>query len=82
MTEARLLPPRPHRRRNARPAPASAPGRWFALLAVLAASSGCDTAGGDAGEPFTQRDSAGIAIAESRRPAWGEGEGWRLSPEP
>ena len=28
------------------------------------------------------RDSAGIHIVENRRPAWPEGEGWRVAPEP
>ena len=31
---------------------------------------------------FTVRDSAGITIVESLEPAWEEGEGWQLSPEP
>jgi len=30
----------------------------------------------------TQRDSAGIAIVESIRPAWGDSAHWRLDPEP
>jgi hypothetical protein len=48
-----------------------------ALLPLLAAC------GGDAraAAPVV-RDSAGVRIVESVRPAWGEGEGWRVSPEP
>jgi hypothetical protein len=28
------------------------------------------------------RDSAGVRVVASAAPAWGEGKGWRLSPEP
>lgn len=46
-----------------------------ALPALLAAAAGCAAAApGDA----ARRDSAGVAIVESRAPAWGRGEGWRL----
>jgi hypothetical protein len=36
--------------------------------------------GGD-GASFRSWDSAGVEIVESLRPAWGEGEGWRVSAE-
>jgi len=47
---------------------------------VLLVACGADSEPADAG--FTVRDSAGITIVESFEPAWGEGEGWTLSPEP
>jgi hypothetical protein len=49
----------------------------------LALAAGCD-AGGGGGEAFfaTVRDSAGVRIVESFRPAWEEGGGWRLGTEP
>lgn len=53
-----------------------------ARLALLAgALAGCGDAGADA-PAFVLRDSAGITIAESAAPAWGDGEGWRLSDQP
>jgi hypothetical protein len=50
------------------------------LLLPLMASCGGDLAGDSTA--FAVRDSAGVQIAESSGPAWGEAEGWRLSPEP
>jgi hypothetical protein len=50
------------------------------LLLPLLASCGGDLAGDAAS--FAVRDSAGIQIAESTDPTWGEGQGWRLSAEP
>ena len=35
-----------------------------------------------AAPPVVRRDSAGIAIVESLRPAWGDSAGWRVHPEP
>lgn len=43
--------------------------------------AGCGSDSGAAGT-FAVRDSAGIRIAESSAPLWGEGESWRLSDEP
>lgn len=58
---------------------ASTPARLAALAALpLLAACGGDTR---AAAPVV-RDSAGVRIVENARPAWGEGEGWRLSPEP
>ncbi len=34
------------------------------------------------GEPFTTRDSAGVRIVTSTRPAWTDGGGWRIAPTP
>ena len=52
----------------------------FPLALLLLAGCSVDAAG-KAGMPLI-RDSAGIQIVENAAPAWGEGEGWRLSPEP
>lgn len=52
-----------------------------AALAAACLLAGCGDAGGRA-ESAAVRDSAGIRVVESAAPAWGEGEGWRLSPEP
>jgi hypothetical protein len=40
----------------------------------------CAPPGDDGGTTFT--DSAGVALATSEAPAWGDGEGWRVSEEP
>lgn len=54
-------------------------------LLALPVLVGCGT-GGPAqstdGERPVIRDSAGIRIVESQRPAWEEEEAWRISPEP
>jgi hypothetical protein len=47
------------------------------LLPALAACGGDARAAGP-----VVRDSAGVRIVENAAPAWGEGEGWRLSAEP
>ena len=52
----------------------------FPLALLLLAGCGGDAAV-EAGMPLV-RDSAGIQIVENAAPAWGEGEGWRLSPAP
>jgi hypothetical protein len=41
---------------------------------------GCD--GAPASSEFQSRDSAGITISESFGPAWAEGAGWRIGPDP
>jgi hypothetical protein len=48
------------------------------LSAIL--SSGCG--GGSETPTFVERDSAGVALAESGAPQWAPGEEWRLSAEP
>lgn len=49
------------------------------LVAMLAlASVACTVRTSEEGT-FQVRDSAGVRIAESEGPAWGEGEAWRLS---
>lgn len=55
--------------------------RAAAALAAACLLAGCGGSGGRA-ETAAVRDSAGIRVVESAAPAWGEGEGWRLSPEP
>lgn len=50
---------------------------FLIALACLACSRG------DGAAPAAVvRDSAGITIVESTRPAWGEGEGWRVAADP
>lgn len=49
-------------------------------VVLLLLGYGC--APGEAPPAVTVRDSAGVAIVESRRPAWKEGGGWNLAPEP
>lgn len=49
-----------------------------ALALLLAACGG----GKDDAPAFAVRDSAGVRIAESARPAWGEGEGWTVGQAP
>lgn len=50
------------------------------LAVFLGALGGCAEPQSDASVQV--RDSAGVGIVENRRPAWGVGEGWRLSDEP
>lgn len=42
--------------------------------------SGCS--GPETRDAYTVRDSLGITVVESRGPAWEQGDGWSLSPEP
>lgn len=51
------------------------------LVPVLVLLAACGGDGGGA-SAFSVRDSAGVAIADNTAPAWGEGEGWRVVPEP
>ena len=47
----------------------------------MVVGTGCARAG--LGSPAaSRRDSAGIAVVESVRPAWAEGSGWRVDPTP
>jgi hypothetical protein len=48
------------------------------LSCLLLAACG----GGDRGPAFAARDSAGVRIVESRRPAWAPGEEWTVGPAP
>ncbi len=41
-----------------------------------------DSPDGGRDEAFLLTDSAGVVIAESFRPAWGDGEGWKVAREP
>ncbi len=55
--------------------------RALVLATAAALLPGC--APTDDGVPqATQRDSAGITIIESHRPAWGDSARWRIDPEP
>ena len=51
-------------------------------IAVLTAILVACTGDGPDRDHFTTRDSAGVRIVENYTPAWGEGEGWRLSDAP
>ena len=56
-------------------------GASLPAVVLLASLHAC--APSDARPPAsTQRDSAGIAIVESSRPAWGDSAHWRIDPEP
>jgi hypothetical protein len=54
-------------------------GRLTAMLALLWLTSGCDAVFDRA---VIRSDSAGVAIVESRRPAWPEGGGWTVHESP
>ncbi|MET0395983.1 MAG: hypothetical protein ABW277_04095 [Longimicrobiaceae bacterium] len=60
---------------------ATRPPAAAAVLAAALGLAGCGEAGGR-GEGVAVRDSAGVRVVASAAPAWGDGEGWRLSPEP
>lgn len=53
----------------------------FISLSWLVSLSGCQGRG-ESGEPFSHKDSAGVAVTESIRPLWAGGEGWTLSQDP
>lgn len=58
------------------------PGRSAVLAwCSVAASCGGSDLGSD-GPAVVTRDSAGVEIVENRQPAWAEGEGWRVAPDP
>jgi len=42
----------------------------------------CGSRESGAGVAVQRWDSAGVEVVESLRPAWGEGEGWRVGPAP
>ena len=52
------------------------------LLVTTAASLQACTPSDDTPAPAIQRDSAGITIVESFRPAWGDSAHWRIDPAP
>lgn len=57
------------------------PGYSLPAVLLLPVLQAC--AASDAGPPAAvQRDSAGIIIVESFRPAWGDSARWRIDPEP
>jgi hypothetical protein len=51
------------------------------LAALLLGRALTSTGSEDEESTFTVRDSAGVEVVESRRPVWGEGEGWRIGGE-
>lgn len=52
-----------------------------ALLAVLLAA--CEPEGGEREPEAVERwDSAGVEIVENQAPAWGDGQGWSIDPDP
>lgn len=58
--------------------------RGYAGAGLIAVSTafGCAAGEGTGDAGFVQRDSAGITIAESRRPLWGREDGWHLAGQP
>lgn len=59
-------------------------GRSAAVGAVLIAllATACSAPDSAIPDGYTRTDSAGVTITESTEPRWGEGEGWRIAPEP
>jgi hypothetical protein len=62
-------------------------GIWMPVGVVLGGTAACWAAGCGprdfgSGGPVQRRDSSGVEIVESVRPAWEEGEEWTLAPEP
>ena len=51
-------------------------------LASVAALISCSDGRSANGPPVVRSDSAGIEIVDNRSPAWGEGEGWTVDPQP
>lgn len=56
-------------------------GPGLAAAALLAALAACGD-GGPEGPAHAVRDSAGVELVESARPAWGDGERWSVGAEP
>ena len=56
------------------------PGR-SAVIVVLLGLFACESPADDP-SLVVRRDSAGVEIVEALRPVWGDGEGWRIGPEP
>ena len=53
-----------------------------AMFCFTCATACADSRDGGRDEAFLLTDSAGVVIAESFQPAWGDGGGWRVAPEP
>jgi hypothetical protein len=53
-----------------------------AFAALLLSQYGWQPVGAQPGPTYTVRDSAGIQIVESSRPAWQSSSRWQLAPEP
>lgn len=58
--------------------------RLLPILVLATALAGAAACTDGVGEPSSHivTDSAGVTIVHSTRPAWAEGEGWRVDPEP
>lgn len=65
--------------RGISPSPGAPAGALALVLAASLAATGC--AGDESGDrsPVLRRDSAGIEIVRSERPAWPEGGGWTVA---
>jgi hypothetical protein len=51
-------------------------------MMVVVALSACGVGSSSEQPTFVQRDSAGVRIVESRRPAWSASDAWTVSPTP
>jgi hypothetical protein len=56
--------------------------RVLAALSLASVLMGAGCSEPSPGVGHNVSDSAGVTIVESSAPAWGEGEGWRVGPEP
>ncbi len=56
--------------------------KWAPLLLTLLATACTDSPADRVDAAFVVTDSAGVAIAESFRPVWGDGEGWSVAADP
>ena len=56
---------------------------WRPVFGLILGAAGC-TEVPDAPPPpaFTATDSAGVRVVVNSAPQWGEGEGWKVAPEP
>jgi hypothetical protein len=64
----------------------STPNRGFGMVSLIFAAMvvtpmACSQESGGVLATYTTRDSAGVQIVESLRPAWGESDGWRVGPD-
>lgn len=64
-----------------RASPRNSGGFFLILIATLLAPISCTPGSEGASATYTTRDSAGVEIVESLRPAWGEEAGWRVGLE-
>jgi hypothetical protein len=57
------------------------PIKTFLPIVGIAMLGGCTTDRGHR-DAFSERDSAGVRIAESQASMWGQGDGWKVTSEP